>query len=117
MSNSRKAYLCEKMRKPYAHAYSDTDLEVWYWYYVLGKKYTYVLGKKYTMAKPIDPTPTLHGEDAYRLLRDLEDVCNPDEARARVTMARQELAEMMRPKTGGKTPSSVTLPTSKWSNH
>jgi hypothetical protein len=35
------------------------------------------------MARPIEPTPILEGEDAERLLRDLENVCSPEEARRR----------------------------------
>jgi hypothetical protein len=50
------------------------------------------------MAKPIEPTPVLEGEDAERLLRELEVVCSPDEAKRRTEWARRELAELMRPK-------------------
>ncbi len=56
------------------------------------------LHKNPAMAKPIEPTPTLRGKDAERLLRDLKNVCSPEEARARSTAARDELKEMMRPK-------------------
>jgi len=50
------------------------------------------------MARPIEPTPELTGEDAERLLRDLEDVCSPAEAERRSKWAEQQLAELMRPK-------------------
>ena len=50
------------------------------------------------MARPIEPTPILEGEDAERLLRDLENVCSPEEARRRIEWARAKRAEMMRPK-------------------
>ncbi len=39
------------------------------------------------MAKPIEPTPVLQGEDAERLLRDLEKVCSPEEAERRIDKA------------------------------
>jgi hypothetical protein len=51
------------------------------------------------MARPIEPTPVLEGEDAERLLRDLENTCTPEEAKRRVQKARGFLAEIMRPKT------------------
>lgn len=50
------------------------------------------------MASPIEATPTLKGADAQRLLRDLEDVCSPEEAARRIERARAVRAEMMRPK-------------------
>lgn len=50
------------------------------------------------MAKPIQPTPTLRGEDAERLLRDLVDACTPAEAERRIAYARRQLAEMTRAK-------------------
>jgi hypothetical protein len=50
------------------------------------------------MAKPIQPTPTLRGKDAERLLRDLANVCTPAEAKRRIARARKVRAEMMRPK-------------------
>jgi hypothetical protein len=53
------------------------------------------------MAKPIESTPTLQGEDAERLLSDLANVCSVEESRRRATYARSTLAEMMRPKSGG----------------
>lgn len=58
------------------------------------------------MARPIEPTPTLSGDDARKLRRDLEDVCSPEEALRRVGWAQGQLTEMMRQKTrttvGGK---------------
>jgi hypothetical protein len=50
------------------------------------------------MARPIEPTPMLQGEDAERLLSDLAKVCSPQEAQRRIELARRERAEMMRPK-------------------
>ncbi len=50
------------------------------------------------MARPIQPTPPLDGDDAEALLRDLENVCSPEEMKRRAEWARRELAEMMRPK-------------------
>lgn len=50
------------------------------------------------MARPIEPTPTLEGPDAERLLKDLANVCTPAEARQRIEAARRERDEMMRPK-------------------
>ena len=50
------------------------------------------------MARPIEPTPTLSGDDADRLLADMEKRCSVDEARRRVAAAKIALAEMMRPK-------------------
>ena len=49
------------------------------------------------MARPIEPTPVLEGEDAERLLRDLENTCSPEEARRRVQKARELLAKVMVP--------------------
>jgi hypothetical protein len=48
------------------------------------------------MARPIEPTPTLHGEDAERLLAELEQVCSPKEAEDRIAWAKRERAKMMR---------------------
>jgi hypothetical protein len=59
------------------------------------------------MARPIEATPTLEGEDAERLLRDLADVCSPEEARRRIKYAREQLAEMTRPKVHGGTAGDV----------
>jgi hypothetical protein len=47
------------------------------------------------MARPIEPTPVLEGEDAERLLAELERVCTPDEAERRVAAARKLLAKVM----------------------
>lgn len=49
------------------------------------------------MARPIEPTPVLEGEDAERLLRDLERTCTPEEAKRRVQKARDLLAKVMLP--------------------
>lgn len=48
------------------------------------------------MARPIEPTPELEGAAAERLLRDLESVCTPKEAKRRVDWARRERAAMMK---------------------
>lgn len=50
------------------------------------------------MARPIEPTPTLQGEDADRLRRDLANVCSPQEAERRIEQARHALDELTRPK-------------------
>ena len=50
------------------------------------------------MARPIEPTPVLEGEDGERLLRDLARTCTPEEAKRRVEKARGFLAEITRPK-------------------
>ena len=47
------------------------------------------------MARPIEPTPVLEGEDAERLLKELEQVCAPDEAERRVAAARRLLARVV----------------------
>jgi hypothetical protein len=47
----------------------------------------------------IEATPTLHGDDARRLLDDLQRVCSPEEARRRIAMGKRLRAELMRPKT------------------
>lgn len=49
------------------------------------------------VAKPIEPTPTLYGEDAEQLLRELKDVCSESEAQRRLKKAEEFLAEVMRP--------------------
>ena len=49
------------------------------------------------MARPIEPTPVLEGEDAERLLRELEHTCTPEEAKRRVQKARDLLAKVMMP--------------------
>ncbi|MCC6807823.1 MAG: hypothetical protein IT381_10385 [Deltaproteobacteria bacterium] len=46
------------------------------------------------MARPIEPTPTLEGEDAEALLRSLDDVATPEEMDRRVQASKQRLAEM-----------------------
>ena len=51
-------------------------------------------------SSPILSTPPLDGEDAERLLADLENNCSPEEAERRIAKARSNLAEMMRPKEG-----------------
>lgn len=50
------------------------------------------------MARPIEPTPPLTGEDAERLLADLMHTCSVEEAQRRIDMAKQKLAIMMTPK-------------------
>jgi len=52
------------------------------------------------MARPIEPTPTLEGAAAEKLLSELANVCPPDEVRRRIDEARSARAEMMRPKHG-----------------
>jgi hypothetical protein len=49
------------------------------------------------MARPIEATPTLTGEDAERLQRDLANVCSPEEQRRRIEYAKRLRAEMMMP--------------------
>lgn len=48
-----------------------------------------------SMARPIEATPVVEGEDAKRLLDELENVCPPDEAKRRVEGARRLLAKVM----------------------
>lgn len=52
------------------------------------------------MARPIEPTPMLCGEDAKRLLAELEKVCSPDEQKRRIERSKQRLAKYksLRPK-------------------
>lgn len=50
------------------------------------------------MARPVEATPMLEGEDAERLLSELERVCPPDEAKRRIERAKRTRLEMMRPK-------------------
>ncbi len=45
------------------------------------------------MSKPIQPTPTLHGEDARRVLEDLKNHCSPEEAKRRSRNARRGLLQ------------------------
>ena len=47
------------------------------------------------MASPIEPTPVLYGADAEALLRELECVCTPEEAKRRIDAARSELRAML----------------------
>lgn len=49
------------------------------------------------MARPIEPTPVLEGEDADQLVRDLESVCSPEEAKRRTEEARRLLSQVMVP--------------------
>jgi hypothetical protein len=49
------------------------------------------------MARPIEATPVLEGEDAARLLAELEHVCAPEEAERRVAAARKLLAKVVVP--------------------
>lgn len=49
------------------------------------------------MARPIEPPPVLEGEDAERLLQQLEHVCAPEEAERRVAAARKLLAKLLVP--------------------
>ena len=46
------------------------------------------------MPSPIEPTPVLEGEAAEELLRQLEDVCSPEEAKRRIAAARRFLAKV-----------------------
>lgn len=46
----------------------------------------------------VDDSETLEGEDAARLLRDLQLGCPPDEAKLRIALAKAELAALRRPK-------------------
>jgi hypothetical protein len=50
------------------------------------------------------PTPVLEGEDAERLLRDLENHASPEEMERRTEAAEKLLAEMTRPKGFPKRP-------------
>jgi hypothetical protein len=50
------------------------------------------------MARPIEPTPTLEGEDAERLLESLEHTASPEEIARRRERARAFVAEVTRPK-------------------
>lgn len=45
------------------------------------------------MAKPIEATPTLHGEDAVRLLESLPNVAPPEEIARRRAISRERLAQ------------------------
>lgn len=50
------------------------------------------------MARPIEATPVLYGDDARRLLDDLQRVCSPEEARRRIESGKRTRAELMRAK-------------------
>jgi hypothetical protein len=50
------------------------------------------------MARPIEPTPVLTGNDAKHLQRELANVCTPEDARARIAHAQKCLVELTRPK-------------------
>ena len=43
------------------------------------------------MARPIEATPPVEGEDAVRLLRDLENCCSPEESERRTRAAKLHL--------------------------
>jgi len=45
------------------------------------------------MAKPIEATPTLYGDDARRLILSLMDVATPEEVARRRAVSRQRLAQ------------------------
>lgn len=49
------------------------------------------------MARLIEPTPVIEGEDAERLLEHLENVCSPEEARRRIAAAQKLLAKVLGP--------------------
>lgn len=50
------------------------------------------------MARPIESTPVLVGREADRLARELANGCTPQEARARIALAKKALAELRRTK-------------------
>jgi hypothetical protein len=51
------------------------------------------------MARPITPTPTLEGEDAESLLKQMEGPhASPEEMARRVERAKEQIEEVMRPK-------------------
>jgi len=52
------------------------------------------------MARPIEPTPVLRGEDAQRLVQSLDNRCSNAEAERRMAWAKKASAEMTRPKKG-----------------
>jgi hypothetical protein len=49
------------------------------------------------VAKPIEPTPPLEGEEAEKLLRQLKDVCSPQEAERRLKLANAFWDKYVRP--------------------
>lgn len=50
------------------------------------------------MARPIEPTPTLDGEDADRLLESLDKHANSDEMKKRQRRTKEYLEEIRKPK-------------------
>lgn len=50
------------------------------------------------MARPIEPTPTLDGEDADRLLESLDKHASPAEMKERQRRAKEYLEEIRKPK-------------------
>jgi hypothetical protein len=61
------------------------------------------------MARPIEPTPTLTGDDAERLLNELERIASPEEIARREEAAHRFLAQASSP-TGVPLPSSSPEP-------
>ncbi len=60
------------------------------------------------MARPIEPTPPLEGEDAERLLADLERGCSEEERKRRQEWAITKLAQLFQPKGFPKKPPVVS---------
>jgi len=54
-----------------------------------------------TMARPIEPTPTLEGDDADALLADISKTITPEEAERRRREAKEYLTNVKQPKTRG----------------
>ena len=52
----------------------------------------------FAMARPIEPTPTLEGQDAERVLKSLESTAPPEEIARRRAQAREFVASVTRPK-------------------
>ncbi len=52
----------------------------------------------FVMARPIEPTPTLQGEDAERVLKSLESTAPPEEIARRRAQVREFVASVTRPK-------------------
>jgi hypothetical protein len=64
-----------------------------------------MVGQVRQMARPIEPTPTLDGEDADRLLESLDKHASPSEMEERQRRAAEYLEEIRKPKgrmTGGE---------------
>ena len=61
------------------------------------------------MARPIEPTPPLVGEDAARLLAQIAVVATPKEVARRREAARLRLAQVMRPKSQASTTAATYL--------